>query len=152
MRIVSIVLSSLVLALGGVAIAKDVELATAIAGKSRTPEFVVRDAARKPQQELEFFGLKPNMTVVEINPGGGYWTEILAPYLKNKGTLYTTVPPKALGERAVKAAADWQSKLDAKPDVFGKVKTAEFGRGVTAIVPDGTADMVVTFRNVHNWM
>jgi predicted methyltransferase len=152
MRNASIVLSSLAFVICGIAIAKDANLAAAIAGKWRTPEFVARDTARHPQPELEFFGIQPTMTVIEINPGGGYWTEILAPYLKDKGTLYTTVPPKAMGDRAVKAAADWQAKLAAKADAFGKVKTAEFGRGVTAIVPDGTADMVVTFRNVHNWM
>jgi len=152
MRSASILLSTLALLVCAGAIAKDAELATAIAGKWRSPEFVARDAVRHPQQELEFFGIKPTMTVIEINPGAGYWTEILAPYLKNKGTLYTTVAPKALGERAIKSAADWQAKLDAKSDVFGKVKTAEFGRGVTAMVPDGSADMVVTFRNVHNWM
>jgi predicted methyltransferase len=100
--------------------AKDADLAKAIAGSHRTPAFVARDAARKPQAELEFFGIKPTMTVVEISPGGGYWTEILAPYLKDKGTLYTTVSPRAMGERAIKSAEAWQAKLDANKEVFGK--------------------------------
>jgi len=133
-------------------LAKDAALEKAIAGSHRTPAMVARDVARKPQAELEFFGIKPTMSVVEIAPGGGYWTEILAPYLKDKGTYYTTVSPRAMGERAVKAADAWQAKLDANKDVYGNVKTVEFGRGVTDIVPEGTADMVLTFRNVHNWM
>src|SRR4051812_34836752 len=86
MRIAALVtLASASLAFASMAIAKDDALAKAIAGSHRSPDFVQRDKARHPQQELEFFGIKPNMTVVEINPGGGYWTEILAPYLKDKG-------------------------------------------------------------------
>jgi len=134
------------------AIAKDKDLSKAIAGAHRSANFVARDAVRHPQEVLEFSGIKPKMTVIEIIPGGGYWTEILAPYLKDKGTYYTTVGPKASGERAVKAAEAWQAKLDANKDVYGNVKLAEFGRGVTDIVPEGSADMVLTFRNVHNWM
>jgi predicted methyltransferase len=134
------------------AIAKDEALAKAIAGSHRSANFVARDAARHPQEALEFAGLKPTMTVVEIGPGGGYWTEILGPYLKDKGTYYTTVSPAASGERAVQGAAAWRSKLEAGKAVLGNVKTAEFGRGVTHIVPDGTADAVLTFRNIHNWM
>ncbi len=132
--------------------AKEAALAKAIAGANRTTEFVARDSARHPQEELEFFGIKPNLSVLEISPGGGYWTEILAPYLKDKGRYYTTVSPRAMGERAVKAADEWQAKLDANKDVYGKVKVAEFGRGTIDIVPAGTMDMVLTFRNVHNWM
>ncbi len=134
-------------AMASPAFAKDAALAKAIAGSHRTPALVERDAARRPQAELEFFGIKPNMTVVEIAPGGGYWTEILAPYLKEKGGYYATV-----GSRTSKPAEAFQAKLDANKDVYGNVKVVEFGRGTTDIVPEGTADMVLTFRNVHNWM
>jgi predicted methyltransferase len=133
-------------------LAKDAALAKAIAGSHRTPALVERDSARKPQPELEFFGIKPTMSVIEIVPGGGYWTEILAPYLKDKGMYYSTVTPRAMGERAVKAADAWQAKLDANKEVYGSVKVVEFGKGTTEIVPEGTVDMVLTFRNVHNWM
>src|SRR5689334_11161259 len=101
MRSTSMLLCSVALLASGVALAKDAQLAAVIAGKHRSPDFVARDAVRHPQQELEFFGIKPNMTVIEVSPGGGYWTEILAPYLKDKGMLYTTVPPQTAGERAV---------------------------------------------------
>ena len=124
--------------------AKDEALAKAVAGSHRTPALVERDTARKPQQELEFFGIKPTMTVVEISPGGGYWTEILAPYLKEKGTYYTAVSPRQ--------ADAWKKKLDANPQVYGNVKISEMGGGTYNIAPEGSADMVLTFRNVHNWM
>jgi len=142
----------LAVAIAGPVGAKDADLAKAISGTHRSENFVARDAARKPQQVLEFVGIKPTMSVIEISPGAGYWTEILGPYLKDKGTYYTTVSPASGGERAVQAANNWKAKLEANKAIYGDVKTAEFGRGVTDIVPEGSVDMVLTFRNVHNWM
>lgn len=124
------------------ALAKDEALAKAIAAEHRSPNFVSRDAARKPQEVLEFIGVKPNMTVVEIAPGGGYWTEILAPYLRDKGTYYTANSPRAL--------ENWQKKLDGNKELYGKVKVTDMSKGEVA--PAGSADVVLTFRNVHNWM
>jgi len=124
------------------AVAKDEALAKAIASAKRSPNFVARDAARKPQQVLEFIGVKPGQTVVEISPGGGYWTEILAPYLQEKGTYYTAV--------STRAAENWQKKLDGDKAVYGKVKVTDFTNFEGA--PAGSADAVLTFRNVHNWM
>ena len=121
--------------------AKDDALASAIAASHRSENFVPRDKARKPQEALEFFGIKPNMTVVEISPGGGYWTEILAPYLKDKGTYYTVI--------SARQTDSWKKKLDANPSVYGNVKTT-LSDG--EIAPAGSADLVVTFRNIHNWM
>jgi predicted methyltransferase len=120
--------------------ARDEALAKAIAASHRSPQFVARDKYRKPQEELEFFGIRPDMTVVEIAPGGGYWTEILAPYLKEKGTYYTAV--------SARQVESWQKKLDANPEIYGNVKVTQF----YDIAPEGSADMVLTFRNVHNWM
>lgn len=122
--------------------AKDDALAKAIETKHRSPNFVARDPNRKPQEVLEFIGVKPTMTVVEISPGGGYWTEILAPYLRDKGTYYTAVSPRA--------AEGWQKKLDSNKELYGKVQTTDMSKGEVA--PAGSADVVVTFRNVHNWM
>jgi len=132
--------------------AKDAELAKAIAAPHRTPALVERDQYRHPQAELEFFGIKPDMTVVEISPGGGYWTEILAPYLHDKGTYYTAITPRSAGERAAQAYDNWQKKLDANKAVYGKVKISDLGGGVYNPAPEGSADLVLTFRNVHNWM
>lgn len=132
--------------------AKDADLAKAIAAPHRTPAMVERDKYRKPQAELEFFGIKPTMTVVEIYPGGGYWTEILAPYLHHKGTYYIAIAPRSAGERAAKAHDNWRKRLDANQAVYGNVKIGDFGGGVFKPAPDGSADLVLTFRNVHNWM
>jgi predicted methyltransferase len=145
MRLSSLIVAGAVLLAPLAAVqAKDDALSKAIAGAHRTPALVERDKARKPQQELEFFGIKPNMTVVEISPGGGYWTEILAPYLKEKGTYYTAVSPRQ--------ADAWKKKLDENPAVYGNVKISQMGAGSFDIAPEGSADMVLTFRNVHNWM
>jgi predicted methyltransferase len=134
------------------ALAADQALAKAIAGPHRTPAMVQRDKYRHPQEELEFFGIRPDMTVVEISPGGGYWTEILAPYLHDKGTFYTAITPRAANERAAQYYDNWQKKFADNPAVYGKVKISDFGGGTFNPAPEGTADLVVTFRNVHNWM
>jgi predicted methyltransferase len=122
--------------------AKDEALAKAISAPHRSPNFVARDPARKPQEVLEFVGVKPTMTVVEISPGGGYWTEILAPYLRDKGTYYTAISPRA--------AENWQKKLDGNKELYGNIKVTDMSKGEVA--PAGSADVVLTFRNVHNWM
>jgi predicted methyltransferase len=134
------------------AFAKDEALSKAVASDHRTPNFVARDQFRKPQQVLEFIGVKPTSTVVEIAPGGGYWTEILAPYLHDKGTYYTAITPRASSERAAASADTWQKKLDSDKARYGKVKIGDFGGGKYEPAPAGSADVVVTFRNVHNWM
>lgn len=123
--------------------AKDTALAEVVAAAHRTPAFVERDRYRKPQEVLEFVGIRPDMTVVEISPGRGYWTEILAPYLRERGTYYTAVPARQ--------AESWRQRLDADPDLYGHVKVTILGDG-QKIAPPGSADLVVTFRNVHNWM
>jgi predicted methyltransferase len=132
--------------------APDAELAKAVAGSWRTPAAVARDPARHPAEELAFFGIKPTMTVIEIWPSGGYWTEILAPYLHDHGTYYAAGLPKSMGDRAAKAVEKFQAKLDADKALYGNVKLTEFGKGVSDIAPPGSADLVVTFRNLHNWV
>lgn len=122
--------------------AKDEALAKAIAGQHRSPNLVARDQYRKPQEVLEFIGVKPSMTVVEISPGGGYWTEILAPYLHDQGTYYTANSPRAM--------ENWRKKLDGDKALYGNVKVTDFSAFEPA--PAGSADVVLTFRNVHNWM
>lgn len=136
------VLAALAIPAAG-AFAKDAALAKAAAAEHRSDAFVARDKYRKPQEVLEFVGLKPSMTVVEIAPGGGYWTEILAPYLKDEGTYYT-----ATSERG---KASLQKKFASNEAVYGEVKITDFGDGAQ-IAPAGSADLVLTFRNVHNWM
>ena len=90
--------------------------------------------------------MKPGDTVVELWPGGGWYTEILAPLAKaGGGALYAAAP----WERGLNRVKEWQG---AKPDTYGTVKLAEFpNAGTNPKVPDGSADVVLTFRNVHNW-
>jgi predicted methyltransferase len=126
------------------------DLDQAIHSPQRSPKFAGRDAARHPAAELAFFGLRPDATVVEIWPGGGYWTEILAPYLKTSGMLYTALPAGMPDEAA--SAAAFRAKLAANPTLFSNVKVTALGPSSDEIAPPGSADLVLTFRNVHNWM
>ena len=127
----------------------DPALQKAIEGTARTPKFVARDASRHPAAELAFFGIRPDATVVEIWPGGGYWTEILAPYLAPSGKYYVALPSDAAMSKGSKPFLD---KLAAQPALYGKVHATELGQGQDDIAPAGSADFVLTFRNVHNWM
>jgi predicted methyltransferase len=118
-------------------------LKAAIDGRQRSAENKARDKYRHPFETLSFFGIKPDMTVIEIAPGGGWYTEILAPFLRDHGKLY-----EAVGNgRNAKAFED---KLKADPAAYGKVIV--LNSGDTADFPPGTADMVLTFRNVHDWI
>lgn len=123
----------------------------AIAGSHRSAANRARDQYRHPKETLAFFGVKPNMTVVEIAPGGGWYTEILGPYLANGGTLYAAAGNPAASERAAKAVADFKTKLAATP-ATAKVQVSSFGKDhYDGLAPAGSADAVLTFRNVHNW-
>lgn len=130
----------------------DAQLATVLAGAWRTQRFVARDTTRHPAEELAFFGLKPTDTVVEIWPGGGYWTEILAPYLKDRGKLYAAVSPPSNDGEDAKADAAFRSKLEANRSVYGPIQVTFFGKERHDLAPAGSADLVLTFRNFHNWV
>jgi predicted methyltransferase len=132
--------------------AADAGLQAAIANPKRNPGFVRRDVIRHPQQELEFFGLHPDMTVVEVSPGGGYWTEILAPYLKAAGTYYVAVASSNDPEAPKPGKDTYRKKLAADKDAYGKINLTELGLDHYAVAPAGTVDLIVTFRNLHNWM
>jgi len=122
-------------------------------GPGREPTNRARDPFRHPVEDLAFFGVTPSSTVVEILPGGsGYWTEILAPYLRDGGRYVAANPPKTdTSDDAVKGNAAFAAKVAADPADYSKVETTGFVHGGD-IVPPGTADAVLTFRNVHNWM
>jgi predicted methyltransferase len=121
-------------------------LAQVIDGPQRTPSFEARDRYRHPMQVLKFVGLKPDMSVVEIWPSGGWWTEILAPYLHAHGTYYA-----ALQQSSQDAA--FRDKLAAAPQYYDHVKVTRAGPpDHWQIAPPGSADLVLTFRNVHNWL
>ena len=128
------------------------------AGAHRTPEFVARDSYRHPVETLAFFQVEPGMTVVEISPGAGWYTEILAPLVHqggaDRGLLYAAHFPKDSGVSYYEQSlATFTAKLATDPPVYGDVILSTFdpANGVLT-VPDGVADRVVTFRNVHNWL
>jgi predicted methyltransferase len=113
-----------------------------------------RDHYRHPLDTLLFFGIKPDMTVVEAWPGaGGWYTEILAPLLLQHGKLFAAQMPAARGNEYITASLkNYADKLAARPDLYGKVEVTTLGPDAEAIAPAGSADMVVTFRSLHNWM
>ncbi len=131
--------------------AADAALTAVLADPGRTASFVARDAVRHPVEELDFFGLKPTMNVVELWPGGGYWTEILGRYLAKGGTY--TVALNAPGDAEEDAGvAKWRTRMAAQKEHFGTLHETSLGAGHFDIAPPGSADLVLTFRNLHNWM
>ena len=123
-----------------------------LAGPQRSPANQARDQYRHPAQTLAFFGVKPTDTVVEVSPGSGWYTEILAPLLRDHGKLYVAAADPDAGPDAAKSAANLRKRLDRFPAAFDKVVVTPAGASDWGrIAPAGSADKVVTFRNVHNW-
>jgi predicted methyltransferase len=122
-------------------------------GDHRSAENKARDKYRHPKETLLFFGLTPDMTVVEISPSRGWYTEILAPLLRDGGLYYAAV--SAITEKTPEALKKndtaYRDMLAGAPDLYRKVKLSVLSAGALQIAPPGSADMVVTFRNVHNW-
>jgi predicted methyltransferase len=129
------------------------KLRAVVDGTQRSTENKARDKYRHPVETLAFFGIRPNMTVVELWPFGGWYTEILAPYVKGTGTYYAAAMDPASDKSGdAKYNAELKSLLDAHPDVYGGVKWSVLASNQYAIAPDASADLVVTFRNIHNWV
>ncbi len=129
-------------------------LAEIVAGPHRSDANKARDVYRHPVETLEFFGVKNDMTVVELWPGGGWYTEILAPFLMEKGKLVAAGGnPDSTNDYRKKSAQKFKDMVAAKPEIYGKVEVIAFEPpALASLGPAGSADMVVTFRNVHNWM
>jgi predicted methyltransferase len=123
-------------------------LAAAVASPARNEANRARDRFRNPEATLAFFGVRPGDTVVELFPGGGWYSEILAPYVLNGGgTLYVAAPSE-------RGFAGFRRLIERDQALYGRVRLATFPvREAGQVgVPDGSADAVLTFRNVHNWM
>lgn len=129
-------------------------LGAALAGSNRSPNNRARDRWRAPRESLSFFGIQPNHTVVEILPGSvGYWLEILAPYLKDKGKY--VAGGRGEEEKRESYIVDHDrllAKLAADPATYGKVEVTRFNPTTRVAAPDASADFVLTFRNLHNWI
>lgn len=130
-------------------------LESAVEGAHRSAKHSARDVSRHPLQTLQFFEVKPSHVVVEISPGGsGWYTEILAPLLREQGKLYAAhYDPDAQYEYFQKSLKAFQTKLAANPEIYNEVElTIMQPPKKLEIGPDGSADRVLTFRNVHNWV
>ena len=137
--------------------ATDAALDAAIAGAWRDPANIARDAYRHPGQTLAFFGIAPDQTVVEITPGGGWYAEILAPYLKEHGHyVAAVVDPMAVPEGRgrdyqQKSKDGLEKKFAEAPAQFERATVVTYDPTAPVLGEPGSADLVVTFRNVHNW-
>jgi len=125
-----------------------------LAGEHRAPENRARDAWRHPKETLEFFGIREDMTVVEVWPGAGWYTEILAPLLRDRGHLYAASLDGNSGDYAKNVVETYRGKLQLRPDLYSKVTLTTLAAppAKNEIAPPGSADLVLTFRNLHNWM
>jgi predicted methyltransferase len=135
--------------------APDTALSAAIDGPWRSPANRARDAYRHPAESLVFWGLKPGMTVVEVDPGvRGWWTEILAPYARATGGTYVgALPDRAEANSAEdpNAARAAFFKGVADTAIFGEVKAYDFGPKHPDAIPPGSVDFVLVARAFHNW-
>jgi predicted methyltransferase len=154
-RFVPLAAAALAVAIAAPVQAADAKLAAAVAGPQRSAENKVRDPARHPAETLSFWGLKPKQTVIEISPGGGYWTEILAPYAKATGGRYVATgadldnPNLSAGAKAGRAAFE---KRFGDTAVYGTISVVNFGPQAKPLGPPGSADLVFTSRNIHNFL
>lgn len=132
----------------------DPAIEAAVAGSHRSNANRARDGYRHPRETLQFFGLQPGMSVVEVWPGGGWYTEILAPLLRERGKYYAAhfhvdeKSPRHMGP----AREAFVKSLAARPDLYDRVVVTSLDalRQVD-MAPRGSVDLVLTFRNVHNW-
>ena len=124
-----------------------------LAGSQRDVANSARDRYRHPKETLLFFGIRPEMKVLEVWPEPGWYTEIIAPLVREHGKYYAAVIAADPESKYVtQRLSDYQQKLASKPDLYGAVEVVTFPSDGTDVVPPGSLDMVVTFRNIHNWM
>ena len=137
--------------------ARTAALDAAVAGSWRTPANVARDGFRHPKETLGFFGVDANDTVVEITPGGGWYTEILAPYLRDDGRYVAAIVDPMASDAGrqrdyqSKARTDFEAKLAGAPAQYDRVTLVAYAPKAPVFGAAGSADVVLTFRNVHNW-
>ena len=128
------------------------QLDSALAGSWRSPANRARDAYRHPKATLQFFGIRPDQTVVEITPGGGWYSEILAPLLHDNWHYIAAVQAPAGDGEARRDGDALHRKFAADTAHYGKAKFVEFDPKAPVFGAPGSADLVLTFRNVHNWV
>lgn len=136
-----------------VEVATKAKLTSLANSSSRPATSVARNQHRNPVETLMFFGLRDDMTVVEIAPGSGAWyTEILAPMLRDNGTFYAAgYDPESESEYVIKNAIKYNEKMIANPDMYDKIQQSIFASDNMQPAPANSADMVLTFRSFHGW-
>ncbi|MBV9510270.1 MAG: class I SAM-dependent methyltransferase, partial [Caulobacteraceae bacterium] len=122
----------------------------------RTPADKARDVWRHPEESLLFWGLRPGLVVIEVQPGGGWWTDILAPYLARTGGRYIAaeadLDDPATGDAARKARSAFEAKYEGDRSLYGQVSVVGFGPRSGPLAPRGSVDLVLVSREIHNWV
>ena len=133
---------------------KALSLQQILEGQHRNPQSIARNGSRHPFETLGFFGLRRNMTLIEIGPSGGWYTEILAPYMRDHGRYYGAhFSPNTTNSFQRRNLEEFETKLTANPSLYGRAVIRHLQPpNEIAIGPEGGADIALTFRNVHNWM
>jgi predicted methyltransferase len=130
-------------------------LVASVTSETRSAADRARDQYRHPQEALAFWGLQPGMTILEVQPGGGWWTEILAPYAHATGGKYyataADLDNPELSEDARKSRDEFAARFAAKPEVYGQVQLVNFG-AKSKPLPENTFDFALSARSVHGWM
>jgi predicted methyltransferase len=129
------------------------QLDAAITGAHRTEEQRARDVYRHPRETLLFFGLRPDQTVVEIWPDGGWYTRLIAPVVRDAGLYVAALPPVVAGNaNSENRRRNYVELIAAAPALLDRTQITSWEIGSGNLGPDGSADLVLTFRNLHNWM
>ena len=124
-----------------------------LAGDQRPPEERARDAYRHPRETLLFFGIRPEMKVMEVWPEPGWYTAVIAPLVREKGKYYAAVIAEDPSSKYIThRLEEYRSRLATRPDLYERVSVVSFPAEGGDAVPPGAVDMVLTFRNIHNWM
>jgi predicted methyltransferase len=156
MKTAALLATLLLTACAGLSSSSGPSLDDVIAGEHRTPAYVERDKFRHPKETLEFFGLAPDQTVVEVWPSRGWYTEILAPYLRERGQYYAagfSISAADTPQYQRNITSDFAKKMAEHPELYSKVTVSELGKpSAWTACPPASADLVLTFRNVHNWL
>jgi predicted methyltransferase len=121
-------------------------------GDWRSDESRARDVYRHPEETLKFFGLRRDQTVIEITPGSGWYSELLAPLLSEEGEYVAAVQAPGSSAYAAKAEAMLKAKFTDDLERYGRTRLVEFDPRAPVLGPPNSADMVLSFRNVHNWV
>jgi predicted methyltransferase len=128
-------------------------LTAILAGDQRSPQERARDVYRHPKETLLFFGIRPEMRVLEVWPEPGWYTEVIAPLLRDQGKYYAgVIPADPTNKHITQRLDDYRAKLASRPDLYDRVSVVSFAADGGDAVPPGSLDMVLTFRNIHNWM